>query len=211
MNTHEMNHKILDSVLLDFRIESVNAPNPAMLEAYCRRYPQYVKELTDYAVQWLIEDAIDATTTNDEVLQNTSSALVSRAISRFHDRVASRTGSLEIEAGNESCNPFAGLSIQHKREIRDQLGIDTPLLAKFQNRLIDPDTVPNRFLKRMAEVLKLTAVALIGYLQGPPKLHTEADYKSENKPSVSLQKESFEEAVRKSSLDVKQKQELLRD
>lgn len=50
----------LESVLLDFRIEA-GAPNPAILDAYCRRYPQFARELTDYAVTWLIDEAMATT------------------------------------------------------------------------------------------------------------------------------------------------------
>lgn len=213
MKTNEMKQANLDSVLLDFRVEAAGAPKPAVLEAYCRKYPQYARELTDYAVQWLIGDALAATAVGQDVEQRASSPLVSRAISRFHDRVADGAASAEAAHGpsGKARSPFEGLPVARKREIRDRLGIDTPLLAKFQNRLIDPDSAPRGFLEGFAETLGRTLDEFVGYLRFPPAMHAQPDFKAEEKPSVDVRKETFEHAVRGSSLDDKQKQALLKD
>lgn len=212
MKANEMKQENLDSILLDFRVEAANAPNPDVLEAYCRKYPQYARELTDYAVQWLIDDALVATTPGEDVEQPASSSLVSRAISRFYDRVAIKPASLKSahEPPGMACSPFEGLPVARKREIRDRLGIDTPLLAKFQSRLIDPETAPRGFLERFAEILGCTVDEFVVYLRRPPAMHAQADFKAEGKPSVEARKETFEHAVRVSSLDDRQKQALLK-
>lgn len=215
MKANEMKQENLDSILLDFRIEAAGVPKPTVLEAYCRKYPQYARELTDYAVHWLIGDALAATAAGQDLEQRASSPLVSRAISRFHDRIVARTASAETVArrlsGRETCySPFEGLSVAHKREIRDMLGINMPLLAKFQNRLIDPDTVPRGFLKRFAEMLGRTLDEFVGYLRLPPVMHAQADFKAEGKPVVEARKETFECAVRGSFLSDGQKQALLK-
>ena len=213
METNEMKQANLDSVLLDFRVEAAGGPKPAVLDAYCRKYPQYARELTDYAVRWLIGDALAATSTRQDVEQRASGPLVSRAISRFHDRVVGGAASAEAAHqpfANEARSPFEGLSIARKREIRDSLGINTPLLAKFQNRLIDPDTAPRGFLERFAEMLGRTLDEFVGYLRLPPVMHAQPNFKAEGKPSVEAQKETFEEALRGSSLDDKQKKALLK-
>lgn len=214
MKANEMKQGNLDSILLDFRIEAAGVPKPAVLEAYCRKYPQYARELTDYAVHWLIGDALAATAAGQDLEQRASSPLVSRAISRFHDRIVAGTASAEAahrpSGGETLCSLFEGLSVAHKREIRDMLGINTPLLAKFQNRLIDPDTVPRGFLKRFAEMLERTLDEFVGYLRLPPVMHSQADFKAEGKPSVEARKETFEYAVRGSFLNDEQKQALLK-
>lgn len=213
MKTNEMKQANLDSVLLDFRVEAAGGPNPAVLETYCRRYPEYARELTDYAVQWLIGDALAAIAARQNLEQRSSSPLVSRAISRFHDRVAGGAASADAAhqpAGKEAHSPFEGLSVARKREIRDRLGINTPLLARFQNRLIDPDTAPRGFLERFAETLGCMLDEFVGYLRLPPMMHAQPDFKAEGRPAVEARKETFEHAVRGSSLDDKQKQVLLK-
>ena len=47
------------SVLLDFRVESGDWPKPSVLDAYCTKYPQHARALTDYALLWLIDEAAD--------------------------------------------------------------------------------------------------------------------------------------------------------
>jgi hypothetical protein len=206
----------LDSVLLEFRVEAGGGPKPAVLDAYCRKYPEYAQDLTDYAVQWLIGDALAAVEPSGATAHahKASSSLVSRAISRFHDRLraAAPSGTAEAgRAGEEIRNPFKELTVARKREIRDELRIDMPLLAKLQNRLIEAESVPRRFLERLAKAVQATVDEVLGYLRLPAMVNAGADFKADGKPSVGAQKERFEEAVRHSTLDEKQKQALLEE
>jgi len=202
----------LDSVLLDFRVDAAGGPKPTVLEAYCKKYPRYARELTDYAVQWLIGDAMAATEAGRDVVHNASSPLVSKAISRFYNRISERDSAKEAApqlSGTQAVNPFEELPLPRMRAIRDELGINTPLFGKFRNRLIDPDTVPPGFLERFARLLERTMDEFLGYLRLPPTVPAGADFKADRKPSVSSRKESFADAVGGSSLDEKQKLALL--
>lgn len=202
----------LNSVLLEFRVEAAGAPNPAVLDAYCRKYPQYARELAGYAVQWLIGDALAAAAPANEAAYTAgSSPLVSRAISRFHDRLqlSAEQGGAPA-SGKAMRNPFDRLAIARKRQVRDELGLDQGLFAKFQNRLIEAATVPRQIVERFARLVDTTPEGFLAHLQGPPAMHAAPDFKAKQKPSVSAGKESFEEAVGKSSLDEKKKQALLK-
>ncbi|MHB8388659.1 MAG: hypothetical protein ACYDBH_03635 [Acidobacteriaceae bacterium] len=203
----------LDSALLEFRIEAGDGPKPTILEAYCRRYPQYARELTDYALEWLIDETLAGTEAASDVAVNSSSPLVSRAISRLYDRICERETGKEAAtglSGQQAVNPFEGLPLTRVRTIRDELGINTPLFTKFRSRLIDPTTVPRAFLERFARLLDRTVEELRDYLSLPPTVHIGADYKAEGKPTVTGCKESFEDGIRSSSLDEKQKRALLK-
>lgn len=209
MRTNKLTQANLDAVLLDFRAEA-GAPKPSILDAYCRRYPQFARELTDYALEWLIDEAMaQSKAPVDTVDAGSSSHLVSRAISRLYEKMRERDAVKEGHARLGS-NPFEALSLPRVRGIRDELGIDTPLFTKFRNRLIDPGTVPCAFLERFAGLVGRKAEEFFNYLGLPPAVHAGADFKAEGKPSVTERKESFEDAVRNSSLDNKQKQALLK-
>lgn len=213
MKANQVKQANLESVLLEFRVEAGGGPKPAILEAYCRQYPRYARELTDYALEWLIDEAMASAEVASDVAIKTSSPLVSRAISRLYDRIREREAGKEVAtrlSGHQALNPFEGLPLPRVRDIRDELGINTPLFGKFRKRLIDPDTVPRGFLERFARQLGRTVDELLGYLKLPPTVHSGADFKAEGKPSVSSRKESFADAVRGSSLDEKQKQVLLK-
>ncbi len=214
METKQMKQGELESVLLGFRVEAAGAPKPEILDEYCKRYPQYAHELTDYAVQWLIGAAIEATETVDVAAADSSSALVSRAISRLYDRIRERD--LAREGSPRSLKPeakdiFEGLTVERVRAIRDAVGIDTPLMSKLRNRLVDPVTVRRPFLERFAASLKCPIDTVIAYLQLPPTVHAQASFKAKGKPTASVEKESFDDAVRKSALNEQQKRALLKD
>jgi len=213
MKATEMKQANLESVLLDFRVEA-GTPRPAILEQYCRRYPQFARELTDYALEWLIESAMVEETSVEIVEGTSSSPLVSRAISRLYERIRERDAVKDATAhsfGSPPLNPFEGLTLERVRAIRDELGIDTPLFTKLRNRLINPGTVRRPFIERFARLLERTGEEFLSYLRLPPTVHARADYKAEGKPSVNNQQESFDDAVRVSSLDEKRKQALLGD
>lgn len=213
MKANQMKQVNLESVLLEFRVEAGGGPKPAILDAYCRRYPQYARELTEYALEWLIDETMASTEAAGDAAVNGSSPLVSRAISRLYDRIRERESGNEAAthlSGQQAANPFEGLPLPSVRAIRDELGINTPLFTKFRNRLIDPSTVPRAFLEHFARLLGRTVEELRDYLSLSPTVHIGADYKAEGKPTVTGCKESFEDAVRGSSLDAKQKQALLK-
>ncbi len=213
MKANPMKLENLESVLLEFHVEVGEGPKPAILEAYCRRYPQYARELTNYAVEWLIDEAMASAEAAGDAAVNGSSPLVSRAISRLYDRIRERESGNKAATpspGQQAINPFDGLPLPNVRAIRDELGINTPLFTKFRNRLIDPSTVPRAFLEHFARLLNRTAEEFRDYLSLPPTVHIGADYKAESKPTVTGCKKSFEDAVRGSSLDAKQKQALLK-
>jgi hypothetical protein len=212
MKMNPMKQENLESVLLEFHIEAGEQPKPSILDLYCRRYPQFARELTDYALEWLVDKAMEAVAPVEAVATAPSSPLVSRAISRLYDRIR------EKEAGEKTValaqaradSPFKGMPVLRKRAISKQLGIDMPLFAKFQNRLIDPDSVPSTFLSRLAKEVEHTVERLLGYLRLPVVVNAAADFRAEGKPAVGGAKERFEDAVRRSSLDEKQKQALLK-
>lgn len=212
MKLNQMKQTDLRSLLLEFHVESAGGPKSAILEAYCRRYPEYAHELTDYALELLLDDATSVVVTSD-VAASVSSPFVSRAISRLYERIRDRETETDSETRSstiQTLNPFEGLSVARVRVIRDALGIDTPLFGKFRNRLIDPDTAPPGFLQRFAVHLERSFDEFVSYLRLPQTVHAAADFKAEGKPSVAGRKQSFEDAVRGSSLDDKQKQALLK-
>ena len=210
MKDKEITKTNLESVLLEFRAEA-RAPRPAILDAYCKRYPHFARELTDYAVEWLIDEALE--TAQPAEAAGESNPLVSRGISRLYNRIRERGAGADETARRRSQagNPFEGLLPARKRTICNELGIDMPLFAKLQNRLIQPETVPRAFVDRLARSLQATVDSLLGYLRLPAMANATADFKAEGKPSVNQQKQRFADAVRASSLDDKQKHALLEE
>jgi hypothetical protein len=212
MKANEKMKVSLESVLLEFRVEA-GMPRPGILEIYTQRYPQFARELTDYAVDWLLDEAL-AVEAHSERASSASSAVVSRAISHLYNgmrerEVAKKMPDRTVRSSGHS--PFVGLAVPRKREICAQLGIDMSIFARFQNRLIDPATAPRAFLDRFAGLVERSLEDFVAYISGPPMMHAAAEFKAEGKPARPMRKQTFEEAVRASSLDENGKQALLKD
>jgi Domain of unknown function (DUF4365) len=110
--------KTLDEVLTAFHMES-DWPNAAILERYCRSYPQFAHEITEFAIAWAKLDSPDMrvvaeTPINEPLLSRTETRLESllyeldkegaRAGTDSHARVlktASKTVPNSIFIGNE--------------------------------------------------------------------------------------------------------------
>ena len=211
MKANERTKANLESVLLEFRVEA-GTPRPGILEIYTRRYPQFARELTEYAVDWLLEEALAVEAPSAET-SGASSPVVSRAISHLYNGMRERETAKKMAARSANVsghNPFLGLPVPRKHEICAQLGIDMTIFAKLQNRLIDPVTIPRKFLGRLAEALQQTMDDIVGHLQ-LLSLVTADDFKADGKPSAASHKQRFEEAVHASSLDEESKRALLED
>lgn len=201
----------LESVLLEFRVEA-GMPRPGILEIYTRRYPQFARELTDYAVDWLLDEALAVDAHGDQA-SGASSPIVSRAISHLYNGMREREVAKKMAARAANVpghNPFVGLPVRRKREICAELGIDISIFARFQNRLVDPGTAPRAFLERFAGLVEQSLGDFVSHMSGAPEMHAAAEFKAEAKPVSPVRKQTFEEAVRASSLDEKRKQKLLK-
>ena len=211
MKANEKTKANLESVLLEFRVEA-GMPRPGILEIYTRRYPQFARELTDYAVDWLLEEALAVEAPSAQT-SNASSPVVSRALSHLYNGMREREAAKKMAARSANVsghNPFLALPAPRKHEICAELGIDMTIFAKLQNRLIDPLTIPRKFLGRLAAALQRTMDDIVGHLQ-LSSLVTADDFKAEGKPAAPSRKQRFEDAVRASSLDEQSKRALLED
>ena len=212
MKANETTKANLESVLLEFRVEA-GTPRPGVLEVYCRRYPQFARELTDYAVEWLLDEAMTIDGASGDS-SSASSPIVSRAISHLYNGIREKEARRKMVArtsDGSGGNPFRALAVPRKRAVCAQLGIDMTIFARLQNRLIDPLSIPQRFLERLATALQETMDDIMGHLQLPTMANADAEFKAEGKPSAGSSKERFEDAVRASSLDENQKRALLED
>lgn len=80
------------------------------------------------------------------------------------------------------------------RALAKQVGIGVTFVAKIQDRLLVPTSIPSLLLERMAEALGITAKQIRAYLEMPPQLATGAMFKASGVPTVGKQQD-FAEAL----------------
>ena len=206
----------LREVLYEFSLAK-RVPDAELLDDFVRRFPQYADRLTEFA----IELAIDALRPEPEpdakaaIDPNHVSPAVSRAISRFHNRLyavrqatkptSNRAPSPEVA---DAPNPFAELSRAAFRALADGIGANTVFVAKLRDRQIEPDTIPGSFLQCLADALNTPLNLVTAYFAAPSTSTSRQFYKADDKPD-SNQRQSFVEAVKSSGLSNDQQHQLL--
>lgn len=194
-------------------------PDAQVLDDVVRRYPQFAEEITDFAVELALDalrgeaaaDAAEAAVDPSNV-----SPVVSRAMSRFHNRlhaVRQEAGKVSTERALPSDpvdNPFAGLDRKKFRAFAKQIGANSVFVAKLRDRQIEPDTITDGFKCRVAEELDVPLNAVVAHFAVPsgPTNASPQFFKADDKPSHD-RRQSFEDAVRNSGLTDEQQQCLL--
>jgi hypothetical protein len=186
-------------------------PDAELLDEFVQRYPEYATELTEFAIELAVDAAVIAAETETEPASIGDSMAVSKAMSRFHNRLYAvrREGSLQ---GKQPAvpveNPFLSLNKAELRSLGQRLRANTVFLMKLRDRQIDAKTMTDGFQKRVAEELQVPVSVMATHCMGPMEIQAGIHFKANEKPTVGP-KQTFEEAVRSSGLTPEQEKYLL--
>ena len=193
-----------------------DVPDAKLLDDVVRRYPQFGEELTEFA----IVIAVDALR-GERVVEDAEAAIdpsavspaVSRAMSHFQNRLHAVTaGAAEARSTRADVagapNPFSGLPRNEFRAFAARLNANAVFVGKLRDRQIDPATMTTSFLRRVADELKAPLDVVVAHFGARQAAPTGQFFKAEGKPSTGAQ-QSFEEAVKSSSLNEAQQKFLL--
>lgn len=186
---------------------SQSSPDAELLEEVVRRFPEHATELTEFAIAL----ALDSFGSSDEdtfAASSKTSAAVSKAMSRFHNRLyTERKASAPVAESPH--NPFASMSRSELRAFALNMKANLPFVMKLRDRQISDDTMSMGFKHRVTEELKAPLDVVIAHFAAQPEMRADARFKSEDKPEASA-KQSFEDAVRGSGLTHEQQEFLLK-
>jgi hypothetical protein len=186
------------------------APDAALVDEFVRHYPEYASDLTEYA----IELALSAIAVQNEPMDlpvATSTPSVSRAMSRFHNRLYTVRKATDAKAANAAPvveNPFATLNRPAMRALAQRLHANTVFVMKLRDRLITGDTMTESFLRRIADELGVLREHIVAHFAAPAYIQSSAHFKADTKPEAG-EKQTFEEAVRSCGLTPEQQHFLL--
>lgn len=203
----------LRDVLYDFSLAK-EVPDAELLEEFTKLYPSYADDLVEFAIELFVDAQQESADIVEPFDEATVSPAVSRATSAFQVALQEARGQEEVageekSVGEESSveNPFADMDRRQFRALADAVNVSTLFLTKLRDRLINPDTMPEGFLRVLGEKMNVAVEQLESYFQAGPQLAGQ-QFKAETKPSVS-QQQGFEDAVKGSELTEKQQQYLL--
>ncbi len=186
-----------------------------ILEATIHRYPQFTTELTEFAVEWVLQDqlpegnslegnSLERETPEDSHLADTSA--VPAALDRFRQQLDARDAASARR--HAPPNPFESLSPAELLDVAATVGLDKILLAKLRDRRIVADTLPASLSQDLASALQVPAAVINAHLAAPASVPAGLSFKSTGHPEAGS-KESFTDAVQRSSLDDEAKAGLL--
>lgn len=203
----------LRNVLYAFSLEN-GAPDATVLDDFVRKYPEYAVELTDFAVEMIMDSASDHQNIVSETDRDRISPAVSRAMSRFENRLfearrnQTPTSKDTLERSTRVQNPFAVLDRTAFRGLVNGLHANNLFVSRLRDREIDVDTMTEGFKRRIADELSAPIDLVIAHFSAEAQIDGRQFYKAEEKPQVN-RKTSFEEAVRNSGLTEEQQRYLL--
>ncbi len=179
-------------------VETGEQPDAEALETIVARYPRHAAELTDFAVEWALQELLPEGPAADQ-----AESAVPAAMQRFQDRLAELERAAEPRPSTR-VDPFADRTPGELKRVASALGLDKTLVAKLRDRKIVADTVPAKLCDGLAMELEVPPAAIVAHLAQPAVVYAGASFKAAGKPEAGP-KESFAEAVRRSFLDASEK------
>ncbi len=185
-------------------------PDAELVDEFVCHYPEYASELTEYAIE-LALDAVAARNKLVEKPATVTSPSVSRAMSRFHNRlytVRKETDSAVSKAASAFETPFAKLTRSAIRALAQRLHANTVFVIKLRDRHISGDTMTQGFLRCIADELGVVLEVVVAHFAAPGNIQRGTYFKAETKPKAG-EKQTFEDAVQSCGLSPEQQSYLL--
>ena len=193
----------LDDVLNEFMAENP-VPSADAIEATARLYPQFRRELVEFAAAWAEQTALPPT---PELSEEKEKALVDQAMSHVANVSYARN---EYGLSGKDKTPLTDLLADAEmngyapEEFAKACGLDLYLLDKLNNRKIRPDTIPPQLISQVSRLLNRVVAIVADFFAGPSPATVTRSTLAPKKAQKERQ-QSFEEAVRESSLPAKEK------
>ena len=187
-----MDQEMLEDVL-DAYVASGVGPN-SPLEEWTRRYPEFEREIVEFAASWSLMTWLPPAPNVEEVTEET---LVLRGMSVVQNVLHRQSA----ESSPDSVAPFESLVVEGQergfepRRLAHAVGLGDSLLRKLDRRLIAFATIPQELIYGLAQVMGREASTITAYLQQEPTLAARTEHRSEQAPKLMAQ-EDFFDAVR---------------
>lgn len=184
-------------VLLRFAVEG--QPTPKRLEAFIGEHPELRAELTELAVDMVLEPA-----RVPEPADVATSRAVASALARF-EAGTNRAPSGVEKSTTKVFGAFVGPAFPR---LAARLGVTPAFLIKVRDGLIVAAGFPEALVEAIAREVGHAPKVVRALLERPASMPAATMAKADGKPSVGT-KQSFEEAVATSGLDEGQRARLL--
>ena len=177
----------LEDVLEGYAIETPEGNDPAILKKWMSDYPEYAEDLLAFAGdRSRIRNLPDPVLLESEIKASmVRSREALKAVRGSYAGETTSIGSLTERAEERGLN---------KESFAKAVGLSLSLIMYFEKRRLVAASIPDRLIKKTAEVLRSTKEAVEEYLHRPPVAGA-ASYKAESRPEDAPLKD-FADAVK---------------
>lgn len=196
------NHPMLDDVLTALVTEN-DHPTAEMLEKWIALYPQFSRELVDFAAAWAEQELLPPA---PPLAADVEKRLIDRAMSHVQNLTFGREAQADATDSGSEKNPIESLTGEAKSlgfnasDFAKGCGLDLMLMTKLNNRLIAVLSIPASLIRHIGRQLQRSPGAVRTYLASPPRAIAGKSFLARGKPEHVGQQETFAEAIRSSSL-----------
>jgi hypothetical protein len=191
MNDQTENERL--EAVLDAFVASEGGPRSTSLAEWTHRYPEFARQLTEFAASWSLMRELPPSPDQEEVDQET---LVLRGMSIVQNllhrqerpQVAAATSITSLLADGRA----HGLA---PRQVAQRARLTEVLLRKLDRRLIRFGTIPVQAIDALAASIHRDMASVVIYLQQAPTFAVAAKHRAEQAPQLAAQ-EDFFDAVR---------------
>ncbi|MCC6630136.1 MAG: hypothetical protein IT340_22375 [Chloroflexi bacterium] len=179
--------------VLDAFVASGAGPNDASLAEWIRRYPQYERELTEFAASWSLMTWLPPSPETEDVDEET---LVLRGMSVVQNLLHKQQQAPAI-APTVAVAPFESLVAAGRarglapRQLAQAAGLGVSLLRKLDRRLIRYGSIPREAIAALAAAIQREAEAVARYLQQSPTFAAAAQHRAEQAPELAEPEDFF--------------------
>jgi hypothetical protein len=184
---------------------SVEAPDSVSLAEWIQQFPDYERELTEFAVAWARMEGLPAATNRQEENLETqllrSMSIVRDVMHTYAVTQSSDVNASAASAAASSSMVFPGIVGGATRRgltlvtLAERLDLSPVLVRKLDRRLIALARIPLLVIESLAALLGQTKLQIEQYLQGPQQFALGARHKAPQGTSLAP-KEDFFDAVR---------------
>lgn len=198
------NEVTLDDVFNTFVAEN-DKPTVENLQEWVKRYPQYRRELVDFAAAWAEQLLLPPA---PELGLDAEKVLIDRAMSYVlnvaYDRDMQKRQQAEDDNLVHSLTEEAQRAGMSAQDLAQACKLDLALISKLNSRRIDPETIPARLVSLLGNLLQKSTDSIRVYFAKPPQAVAGMAFLALEKPRGAEQ-QSFLDAVRASSLSETEK------
>lgn len=194
--------------VLDLFAGDGEVPSRERLQEFIAKYPQFQRELVDYALARAEEEALPepaplSQEAEARIASRTLSFVSSQLFEREQAAVPAVAATTEPRA-EQSLSQLARAASLNLGTLAGACRLDAAIVSKLNSRQISYSTIPARLVRMLAERLGVAAEVVASCFDGPPQLATGRAFLARGKPEAGAQ-QAFADAVESSSVSPEDK------